>query len=103
ISQISIGSISSVNLSEVITDVLKRGIDITEARKHLSQLPLEIITFDVEIAYEAASLERYRKSHNLSLGDRACLATAIKLNRKVVTADTIWETIPLSIKMEFIR
>lgn len=100
---ISSASISSVNLSEVVTDVLKRGVDISETRKRLSQLPLEIIPFDAELAYEAAGLEKYRKSHNLSFGDRACLSTGLKLNRKIVTADTKWGTLPLSVDIEVIR
>ena len=100
---IASASISSVNLSEVVTDVLKRGVDITETRKHLSQLPLEIIPFDAELAYDAASLEKYRKSHNLSLGDRACLSTGLKLGRKIITADTKWRTLPLPIDIEVIR
>lgn len=100
---ISSASISSVNLSEVVTDVLKRGADIIETREHLSQLPLEIIPFNAELAYEAAALEKYRKSHNLSFGDRACLSTGLRLNSKIVTADTKWATLPLSLDIEVIR
>lgn len=100
---ISNASISSVNLSEVVTDLLKRGVDGVEVRKHLSQLPLDLIPFDAELAYEAAGLERYRKSHNLSLGDRACLSAGVNLKRKIITADTKWESLPLSVDIEIIR
>jgi ribonuclease VapC len=39
----------------------------------------------------------------LSLGDRACLALALRRRLKVLTADTAWATIPLEIEIEVIR
>jgi ribonuclease VapC len=97
------GGISAVNLSEVVTVALRKGAMIGEIQKFLSKLSLEIIPFQINHAYEAASLEPFVKSHDLSLGDRACLATGITLKRPVVTADTKWGTLPLSVEIVVIR
>ncbi len=43
------------------------------------------------------------KSHNLSLWDRASLATGLSLNRKVLTADRSWATLYLAIEIRLIR
>jgi PIN domain nuclease of toxin-antitoxin system len=39
----------------------------------------------------------------LSLGDRACIATAIKIGGTAVTADRVWSTLDLGCKVELIR
>jgi PIN domain nuclease of toxin-antitoxin system len=39
----------------------------------------------------------------LSLGDRACLATGVCENMPVMTADKIWQKIPLPLDVQLIR
>ena len=39
----------------------------------------------------------------LSLGDRACLALALKLNLPALTTDRIWENLNLSVQVQVIR
>jgi PIN domain nuclease of toxin-antitoxin system len=100
---LAVGGISTVNLSEVATVAIRKGAKIDDIQKFLSKLSLEIIPFEAAQAYEAASLEPFAKSHDLSLGDRACLATGITLNRSVITADTKWGTLSLPIEIILIR
>lgn len=100
---LAVGGISTVNLSEVVTVALRKGAKIDDIQKFLSKLSLEIIPFETAQAYGAASLEPFAKSHDLSLGDRACLATGITLNRSVITADTRWGTLSLPIEIILIR
>ncbi len=100
---LTVGGVSTVNLSEVVTVALRKGAKLGEIREFLSRLSLEIIPFDTDQAYQAASLEPFSKSHDLSLGDRACLGTGLTLNRAVITADKEWRDLPLAIEIRLIR
>ena len=63
-----------------------------------------IVEFDKTQCYIAASLKNQTKHKGLSLGDRACLATAIQLGLPVYTADKIWAELDLpNVKIKLIR
>lgn len=84
-------AISSVNLTEVAAKLLEAGMDEASARLAVSVLGIgEIIDFTADLAWEAARLRPLTKQYGLSLGDRACLALAIKLKIPAVTADKEW-------------
>ena len=72
-------------------------------RADLAALQLEILPFDEELAFLSAGLEVVAASRGLSLGDRACLATAQKLGLPALTADRNWRIPDLKIKLRFIR
>ena len=97
------GCVSTVNLAEVATVALRRGADLSQVREFLARLPLDVIPFTAEHAYQAAALEPHQRKFNLSLGDRACLATAVVLDRPVVTAERGWVKLPLSVPVTPIR
>ncbi len=71
--------ISSVNLSEVATILIRHGRD-----PHTVLTPLraqvEVVAFTDTDALTAAQLDPHVYSKGLSLGDRACLALAQRLN-----------------------
>lgn len=84
-------AISSVNLTEVAAKLLEAGMDEAEALLAISVLGIgEIVDFTKDLAWEAARLRPLTKQYGLSLGDRACLALAIKLKLPAVTADKEW-------------
>ena len=88
--------VSSVNLSEVAAKLLEAGMDESSARLAVSVLGIgEIAAFTADSAWEAARLRPLTKQYGLSLGDRACLALAIKLKMPVVTADGEWAKLKL--------
>lgn len=97
---------SSVNVTEVagkIYDILGNN---NEEQCKLSIEPFihSIIEFDKTQCYIAASLKNQTKHKGLSLGDRACLATALQLGLPVYTADKIWAELDLpNIKIKLIR
>jgi len=97
------GSVSAVNLSEVATVAVRRGAKLSEVREFLSRLPLSVVPFDTDHAYRAAGLEPHAKAFNLSLGDRACLATGLVLGEPVLTAERRWVGLPLPIAIRLIR
>ena len=84
-------AISSVNITEVAAKLLEAGMDEAGARLAVSVLGIgEIIDFTEDLAWEAARLRPLTKQYGISLGDRACLALAIKLKLSPVTADKEW-------------
>lgn len=84
-------AISTVNLSEVATKLLDAGMTEASALVAVSVLGIaEVVEFDEALAWEAAKLRSITKHLGLSLGDRACLAMAIKLGVPAVTADKEW-------------
>lgn len=97
------GAISSVNWSEVHQHSLARGVALDDLRGELEALGLEIMPFTVEDAEHAAALWRPTRHLGLSLGDRACLALALRLGRGALTADRAWVDLDLGVAVEAIR
>jgi ribonuclease VapC len=83
-------TISAVNLSEVISKLQERGGSDEDIDIGLQDLVLNVVAFDAEQANLAGKLRKATRSQGLSLGDRACLALAIKQNAIAVTTDKVW-------------
>ncbi len=103
-----VGSIimSSVNITEVAAKVYELLDNDNEEQCKLSIEPFvhNIVEFDKTQCYLAAILKKQTRHIGLSLGDRACLATAIQLGLPIYTADKAWAklTIP-NLKIHLIR
>ncbi len=95
--------VSSVNFSEVITVLARKGLGQERVIKSLKETFLHIEDFDTEQAIIAAKLDEVTRAHGLSLGDRACLALAKSKNLSVLTADKVWRELELSVKVQLIR
>jgi ribonuclease VapC len=81
---------SAVNLSEVVAKLTEHGMPPAAARAALEGLPIDVRPFDREAAYTAGELRPLTRSAGLSLGDRACLALAMRLGVTALTADRAW-------------
>jgi ribonuclease VapC len=95
--------LSAVNLSEVVTKLADSGMTIEETHIALSGFPCEIVPFDGEHAYLAASLRALTRPFGFSLGDRACLALGLSTGFPVVTAERAWEKCDMGVKVIRIR
>lgn len=95
--------ISSVNWAEVVQKSIAANVDVNGMREDLEALGLRIIPFSAEEAGIAAQLWQKTRLTGLSLGDRACLSTCIRLNVPVLTADKIWATLNLPVAVRCIR
>ncbi len=96
--------ICSVNLSEVAAKLAEReGLTIDDIHLRLSQYELRVIPFDERLAYAAAALRPTTRQAGLSLGDRACLATAAACNLPALTAERAWKQLDLGIQVTVIR
>ncbi|HEY0558582.1 MAG TPA: type II toxin-antitoxin system VapC family toxin [Thermoanaerobaculia bacterium] len=96
-------AISSVNWSEVIQKTLDRQADIEGLRQQLEALGLEVVPFTAVVAETTARLRSATRQAGLSLGDRACLATAAVLGLPAVTADRVWPDLGLPIEIRVVR
>lgn len=96
-------TMNSVNWAEVTQKAIVKQIDISGMRAELEALGLAIVPFTVEEAELAARLWKITQRHGLSLGDRACLSSALCLNLPVYTADKVWLELGLSIEIYCIR
>ena len=96
-------SMSSVNWAEVVQKSAAAGVDIEGMQQDVCALGLVILPFTVEEAEYAGRLWQQTRQWSLSLGDRACLSLGHRLQAPVLTADRIWTTLELSIKVHSLR
>lgn len=95
--------ISTVNIVEVFSRMVDYGSPDEDVRQSIRELSLETVNFDEDLAMRSGALRRETASLGLSVGDRACLATAMKLGATVVTADRAWLKLKLGVTIECIR
>ena len=95
--------ISSVNWSEVLQKLSKLGSEVDKIDAYLKALGLNVIDFTEEDGKLSASLWPNCKSLGLSLADRACIATGLRLKTKIITADRVWNELEISSQIYLIR
>ena len=96
-------SISSVNVAEILSKCVEFEIDTNEALQFIAGRNIDVAEFGFADGVMAGRLMALAPKGVLSLGDRACIATAIRLNATAVTADRVWAELDLPCKVELIR
>lgn len=96
-------AISTVNWSEVCQRWLAHDVDIVDLRADIEALGVQIVPFTAEDAEQAAALWSSTRRLGLSLGDRACLGLARRLELPAVTADRAWLDADVGIEIRPIR
>jgi ribonuclease VapC len=96
---------STVNQAEIVGYFARNGAPETDIRRMLQDLQLNIVPFDSELAFAAGLLLPLTRTVGLSLGDRACLALALRLGVKAITTDRSWLRIAqeVGVEIELIR
>jgi ribonuclease VapC len=92
--------ISTVNWSEVVQKSLSRGVDTEGLPEDIEALGVTIEPFTLEDAECTARLWPVSRAFGLSLGDRACLAFAIRRQIPVLTADRAWLSLPATLNLD---
>lgn len=100
--------LSAVNLAEVLARASDRGSDPEQlagdlTRRGLIDGAVKVEPFTSADAVVAARLRSPTRHLGLSLGDRACLALATRLDAPVLTADGSWSEIGLDLHVQQIR
>ena len=96
-------SISVINLTEVVTEMIDIGITGRDAWAEAADLVPVIVDFGVELGRRTADLRASTRSLGLSFGDRACLALAEQLHVPALTADQTWRNLAIGIEIRLIR
>ena len=95
--------ISTVNIAEVVTWLAQKSVPEAEARYVLRKLNLATVEFGFDAACRCGALRPATQALGLSLGDRACLATAQPEKIPVLTADRAWANLDLGLDIHIIR
>lgn len=97
-------AISAVNVCEVLSRLARAGVPREAAETSLACLDLPVAEFRAEEAAAAAAMVfRGGAEAGLSLGDRACLATAGILGLPAITADRQWASLTSAVEIRLIR
>lgn len=100
---LSAGKVCSVNFAEVITNLVHLGLPAETARQIADDLALNVLDFDRDLALQAGFLRKITTRRGLSLGDRACIALAMREKLPVMTADRVWTDLDLPVEVVLIR
>lgn len=96
-------SMSSVNVAEVISKLVERGLKSGEVHASIEGFGILVHGFTDEDAVATGDLRKSTRHLGLSLGDRACVALAQRLGATVLTADSAWGRGKLPVSVKLIR
>jgi PIN domain nuclease of toxin-antitoxin system len=95
--------VSTVNLAEVQSKLVKMGHEPERAWEDALLLESEPVHYTAEHAKTAGSLIATTAKYGLSLGDRSCLALAIALKAPVYTTEQLWRNLDVGVPIHVIR
>jgi len=84
---------SVVNYAEVVSHFIQAGMAPSEIDAMLRPLPITLVPADTDTAFLAGRLRSATAPAGLSLGDRFCLALALREGLPAWTADRQWRTV----------
>ena len=90
-------TISAVNLAEAVAKLIQKGGARKAVETALQGLSLNVADWAEKLAYDSAEFAPPAWERGLSLGDRACLTLARKLDAVAVTTDRAWEGLPVRV------
>lgn len=103
-SRLADGVVSTVNVAEVAGKVVDRDLDPRELLRLLGGSGLVIEPYTAEDALLTGALRGAKGGRGLSLGDRACLALALREpGSEVLTADRAWAELDLPLRVQLLR
>jgi PIN domain nuclease of toxin-antitoxin system len=99
---------TTVNCCEVLGKLMEKGMSLDQSKEVISDLGVTLIDFDMSLAEEAAAIQASTRSIGASLGDRACLALAMRRSKSrsvstVYTAEHAWNRLEWPFKIALIR
>lgn len=95
--------VSAVNVAEVISKLVERGLRKDQALGLWAGLATEVVAYDTEQAIGTGLLRPSTRAAGLSLADRACLTLAAKRAATAVTTDRAWTMVDIGVRVEVVR
>ncbi len=101
-------SMSAANVAEVAAKYADRGLSTARLPRQLEALgaviePVTAQDADLQATVRRTDADAHGGRHVLSLGDRLCLALALRLGVPALTADRAWANLDLPIEVEQLR
>jgi ribonuclease VapC len=97
-------AMSAVNLQELVKALILRGLALPVIEEVVQELRLDLHAHDREAAFAAARLTEATRQHGSGLGDRSCMALAMKLDVPVLTTDRAWAKLKIpGLAVEVVR
>jgi len=84
---------TAVNYAEVVSHFIRAGMPSAAIDDMLRPLPVPIVAADIGLATAAGHLRGVTAETGLSLGDRFCLALALRDGLPAWTADRQWRPV----------
>ena len=100
--RLSGAKLCAVNLAEVISIYNYRGVSSKQLDAMFAPLKLDVIAADAGLARLAGALRPITAPAGLSLGDRFCLALALRDGCPALTADRQWTQIAEAVEVEIV-
>jgi ribonuclease VapC len=102
--EISNGVLGTANLAEVVGKMVDAELDVSRLRELLAASGVRIEPLVEDDAELAGALRSIDGGPSLSLGDRCCLALALRSNpAEVLTAAQAWADLDLPIRVRLLR
>ena len=92
-----------INYAETLQVLMRIGFASADAREIVEKSEVQLAPFDHSDAVRVAELEAPTRPQGLSLGDRACLALALRLGIPAVTAEKSWSAVTVGATVNQIR